>query len=74
VRPAASPIGFPRVGGDVDVAALCAALAERAGVLLLPGTVYGEPRHVRFGYGRADMPEALARLETHLEAHPELLA
>jgi aspartate/methionine/tyrosine aminotransferase len=73
VRPAASPIGFPRVSGDVDVAALCAALAEQAGVLLLPGTVYGEPRHVRFGYGRADMPEALARLEAHLEAHPELL-
>jgi hypothetical protein len=39
-------------------------------VLLLPGYVYDEPRHVRMGYGRASMPEALARLEQHLAASP----
>jgi len=68
VRPRASPIGFPLVRRDVDVAALCADLAASADVLLLPGTVYGEPRHVRFGFGRADMAEALTRLEAHLPA------
>jgi aspartate/methionine/tyrosine aminotransferase len=69
VRPNASPIGFPRVDvpGGRDVDALCRRLAE-AGVLLLPGTVYDEPRHVRVGFGRADLPEALQLLEQQLPA------
>ena len=37
------------------------------GVLLLPGSVYDEPEHVRVGYGRANMPDVLARLESWLE-------
>jgi hypothetical protein len=35
-------------------------------VLLLPGSVYEEPRHVRFGYGRANLRQALERLDEHL--------
>jgi aspartate/methionine/tyrosine aminotransferase len=66
VRPNASPIGFPRIEGVDDVAGFCERLVTETGVLLLPGTVYDEPRHVRFGYGRANMPEALARLESWL--------
>jgi aspartate/methionine/tyrosine aminotransferase len=62
VRPTASPIGFPRVNGIADVDAMCTRLAER-GVLLLPGSVYDEPCHVRVGFGRANMPEALRVLE-----------
>jgi len=65
VRPLAGPIGFPRVTGAGDVDALCARLAA-AGVLLLPGSVYEEPDHVRLGFGRANLPEALAVLETAL--------
>jgi aspartate/methionine/tyrosine aminotransferase len=67
VRPTASPIGFPRVGGVADVDDMCARLAE-LGVLLLPGSVYDHPAHVRFGFGRADLPEALALLEACLGA------
>ena len=37
----------------------CEQLVADVGVLLLPGVVYDEPGHVRFGFGRADMPEAL---------------
>ncbi len=66
VRPNASPIGFPRVEGVGEVTAFCERLVTETGVLLLPGTVYDEPEHVRFGYGRANMPEALARLESWL--------
>lgn len=66
VRPSAGPIGFPRLAGDVDVEEFCASAVASAGVLLLPGTVYDEPRHVRVGFGRADMPDALAHLEEHL--------
>ena len=67
VRPTASPIGFPRVTGLGDVDALCVRLAG-AGVLLLPGSVYDVPDHVRVGFGRGNLPEALDLLETALTA------
>jgi aspartate/methionine/tyrosine aminotransferase len=66
VRPTAAPIGFPRVAGDFDVQAWCEEIAERAGVLLLPGSVYGQPRHVRFGFGRANLAQAIERLDGYL--------
>jgi aspartate/methionine/tyrosine aminotransferase len=66
VPPRAGPICFPRVAGGFDVQAWCEEIATRAGVLLLPGAVYEQPRHVRFGFGRANLPQALARLDEHL--------
>jgi len=66
VRPSAGPIGFPRVAGDFDVQRWCEEIATQADVLLLPGSVYEQPRHVRFGYGRASLPQALQRLDEHL--------
>ncbi|MGD0454968.1 MAG: aminotransferase class I/II-fold pyridoxal phosphate-dependent enzyme [Solirubrobacteraceae bacterium] len=66
VRPTAGPIGFPRVAGDFDVQAWCEQIAERAGVLLLPGSVYGQPRHVRVGFGRASLAQAIERLDGYL--------
>lgn len=67
VRPTASPIGFPRVHRVADVEALCRELTG-AGVLLLPGSVYDEPRHVRIGYGRANLSEALTVLDQQITA------
>ena len=67
VRPTASPIGFPHVNGVADVDDMCARLAE-LGVLLLPGSVYDESSHARVGFGRVDMPDALALLEACLGA------
>ncbi len=67
-RPAAGPIGFPRLLQG-DSAAFCSELAAKAGVLLLPGSVYGDAEdHFRIGFGRANMPEALRRLEEFLDA------
>jgi aspartate/methionine/tyrosine aminotransferase len=66
VRPTAGPIGFPRVAGDFDVQAWCEQIAEQAGVLLLPGSVYGQPRHVRLGFGRANLAHAIERLDGYL--------
>jgi aspartate/methionine/tyrosine aminotransferase len=65
VRPTAGPIGFPQVVGLGDVETLCEQLAA-AGALLLPGTVYDEAAHVRVGFGRANLPEALEILDTYL--------
>jgi aspartate/methionine/tyrosine aminotransferase len=72
IRPTASPIGFPLLRGVDDVDGFCAALA-REGVLLLPGSVYDEPRHARVGFGRADMPEALELLEELLKTLTEFI-
>jgi aspartate/methionine/tyrosine aminotransferase len=70
IRPTAGPIGFPVLRGIADVDALCDSLAK-AGVLLLPGSVYDEPHHVRVGFGRADMPDALELLEELLKTLTE---
>ncbi|MFZ0171296.1 MAG: aminotransferase class I/II-fold pyridoxal phosphate-dependent enzyme [Acidimicrobiales bacterium] len=67
VRPTASPIGFPSVHGLGDVDTLCEQLAA-SGTLLLPGTVYDEPGHVRVGFGRANLPQALDVLEAFVAA------
>jgi aspartate/methionine/tyrosine aminotransferase len=68
-RPGAGPIAFPRlVGEDVDV--FCDVLLEQAGILLLPGSVYGDAgNHFRIGFGRKNLPEAVARLEAFLREH-----
>ena len=61
--PEAGPIAFPRLIGE-DVEAFCDALVREASVLLLPGTMYGHPgNHFRIGFGRQNLPQALARLE-----------
>jgi aspartate/methionine/tyrosine aminotransferase len=70
IRPTAGPIGFPLLRGVADVDTLCETLAK-AGVLLLPGSVYDEPRHARVGFGRADMPQALELLEELLKTLTE---
>jgi aspartate/methionine/tyrosine aminotransferase len=69
IKPNASPIGFVRYKPTRDVFAFCEDLVRDAGVLLLPGSVYDQPRHIRFGYGRKNMPEALAQLGAYLDAH-----
>jgi aspartate/methionine/tyrosine aminotransferase len=66
--PNAATIGFARFKPQLDVQDWCENLVRDAGVLLLPGTVYDEPRHIRFGYGRKNMPESLAELEAYLKS------
>ena len=64
VRPRAGSVGFPRILGGIPADTFCEELIESEGVLLLPGSAFeitGE--HFRIGLGRADLPEALARLE-----------
>ncbi len=68
--PKAGPIAFPALAhGQID--ALCHDLLEKAGVLLLPGTVYGREytTNFRIGFGRSNLPESLSRLEDYLRKH-----
>jgi aspartate/methionine/tyrosine aminotransferase len=66
-RPKAGSIAFPLLlQGSVD--ALCADLRKQAGVLLLPGTVYGPDYNaLRIGFGRRNLPEALEKVEAHFQ-------
>ena len=65
-RPKAGSIAFPALlKGEVD--GFCKDLVEKAGVLLLPGTLYGNQYNAfRVGFGRKNLPEALSRLDKHL--------
>lgn len=67
VRPRAGSMAFPRYhGGDVDE--FCDRLVKKAGVLLLPGSVYDDTEeHFRLGLGRRNLPQAVERLEKFLE-------
>jgi aspartate/methionine/tyrosine aminotransferase len=64
VRPRGGSIGFPRLLDDEPIDAFAARLVEAEGVLLLPGSQFGfEGNHFRIGFGREDLPLALAGFE-----------
>jgi aspartate/methionine/tyrosine aminotransferase len=69
VRPRGGSIGFARLLDDEPAASFVARLVETEGVLLLPGSVIGhDGNHVRIGFGRENLPVALAGLERFLLA------
>ena len=66
-RPLAGPIGFHKIHIDGPMEGFCERLAREAGVLLLPGSVYGmDAPYFRMGYGRRNFGENLARFESWL--------
>ncbi len=69
VRPRAGSIGFARLTvPGVRIDDWAADLVQAEGVLLAPGSVFEYPgNHFRLGFGRTDLPEALARLEAFAE-------
>jgi len=66
-RPCAGPVAFPRLlRGDVEN--FCRRAAAEAGVMLIPGTLFEDAgNHFRGGFGRADLPQALAHLAAWVE-------
>jgi len=69
VRPRAWPIGFPRMLSPGSIDELADGLVRAAGVMLLPGSIFDHAgNHFRIGFGRRNMPEALARFEAFLDA------
>jgi aspartate/methionine/tyrosine aminotransferase len=68
-KPDAGSIAFPRLLGE-DIEIFCDNLVKATGVLLLPGTMYDDHNnHFRIGFGRKNMPEAVARLAEFLQTH-----
>ncbi|MCP5105757.1 MAG: aminotransferase class I/II-fold pyridoxal phosphate-dependent enzyme [bacterium] len=67
VKPKAGALIFPRLTFTDDVEGFCIELVNKTGVLLLPGSKYGYGNsHVRVGFGRKNMPEALSKLSKYL--------
>jgi aspartate/methionine/tyrosine aminotransferase len=64
VRPGGGSIGFPVLRAGVPIDRFTEDLLAAEGVLLAPGSIFGHPgNHFRLGFGRTDMPAALAGLE-----------
>lgn len=67
VRPRGGSIGFPRLLDPEPIDDVVARLVEREGVLLLPGSQFGVTgNHFRIGFGREDLPDAVAGFERFL--------
>jgi aspartate/methionine/tyrosine aminotransferase len=68
IPPRGGSTAFPRLLGETPVDDFAANLVEAEGVLLLPASQFGYPgNHFRLGFGREDLPQALARLEAYLD-------
>ncbi len=67
VSPSGGSIAFPRLRDGLAIERFADDLLAAEGVLIAPGSVFGHPgNHFRLGFGRTDMPTALARFEAFL--------
>ncbi|MFO7750575.1 MAG: aminotransferase class I/II-fold pyridoxal phosphate-dependent enzyme [Desulfobacteraceae bacterium] len=66
-RPKAGSVAFPALlKGTVE--AFCTDLVEKAGILLLPGTLYSDGLNAfRIGFGRKNVPEILQKFDAYLK-------
>ncbi len=68
-RPQTGCLAFPRWRGASSIDGLSRSLAEERGLLMIPGRLFhAAGPYFRIGYGLASFPDALARLEQHLDA------
>jgi len=68
VRPQGGCIGFVKYKGQESIEGFSERLIKEKGVLLMPASNYDhESNHFRIGFGRKNMPEALAKLEEFLK-------
>jgi aspartate/methionine/tyrosine aminotransferase len=66
VRPRGGSVGYPRLMADRPIEPFAEGLVRETGVLIMPGTVFGDTgNRFRVGFGRTNMPEALARLDSY---------
>ena len=74
-RPDGSCMAFPRYKGSEGVEEFARNLVEKSGVLFLPSTIYSSELgptptdRFRLGFGRKNLDEGLAALDTHMQSH-----
>jgi aspartate/methionine/tyrosine aminotransferase len=71
-QPAGGVTAFPRIKHEVDTTRLCQVLANRHGVLVVPGSCFGHPDRVRIGFGGSggNLGIGLAALASLLTGEP----
>ncbi|MCL5744288.1 MAG: aminotransferase, partial [Acidobacteria bacterium] len=62
IEPHGGSIAFPLWTGPGPVDEFCESVLRERGVLIAPGTLFDFPNHFRVGYGRRNLPDALAQL------------
>jgi aspartate/methionine/tyrosine aminotransferase len=63
-RPIAGPIALPKLRLHADADTFCLEVIRKASVMLVPGSLFSAPGHIRIGFGRRNLPEALEAFET----------
>jgi len=65
--PKAGPVPFPLFNGG-EIEKFCHDLVTRAGVMLVPGTIY-DPSYSNFriGFGRANLEECVQKFDDYLQ-------
>ena len=68
VPPTAGPVAYPGLRAGEGATRFCSEVLGKAGVLLLPGSVFDpdDDRHFRVGFGRSDFIEGLSALQDAL--------
>jgi aspartate/methionine/tyrosine aminotransferase len=67
-RPKAGTIAFAELKADVAIETFAQGLLERKGTLLVPSAIFDYPGNFfRLGFGRRNLPEALAQLEAFVK-------
>lgn len=70
VRPEGGTVGFPRLNAPMPVDQFVSDLVRQEGVLLLPGSFFGDrANRFRIGLGRRTLPAALERLDEFVAQH-----
>jgi len=65
--PQGGSIAFPAYLGPGSVDDWCQSVLDQQGVMIVPASIFDYPgSHFRVGLGRANFPEAVAQVETHL--------
>lgn len=62
-RPIAGPVGFVKMNFEYDDLQFAEKVVHEKNVLLLPGDIFDYRGYFRIGFGRKNMPEALAHFE-----------
>lgn len=66
--PQAGPVAFPSIEYNTNADFFCHDLLMKAGVLLLPGTLYGNfKKNFRIGFGRIDLSQGLEKIDTYFQ-------
>lgn len=73
-RPQGGVCVFMRMHGVADVEYFCRQLADEYKVLLVPGTSFAQPNHVRLGFGCStrELTEGLSRLSEYFHKYHQI--